>query len=475
MVIGYWNLFVSCFLVIGYFVKAGNIQFMPYLLNSEEGQKEMLAAIGVSSIEELYAQLPEKIRLKQPLDIPSGLSELEVLRKVFSLSQKNTSVEKMNSFLGCGCYDHYLPAALSYILSSPQFVTAYTPYQAECSQGALQAIYEYQSYLCILTGMDVSNASLFDGASSLAEAALMALRLTKRKKVLVSQGIHPQYLKTLETYLSGFTFTLQEIKLDKEGTLDIPSLKKALDNDTACLCLQSPNFFGLVEDIKNLSVYVKEKQVLTVLVTNPLSLAIFKEPSSLGVDIVCGDGQPLGGNLNFGGPSFGFLAAKSEYLRQMPGRIVGKTLDQDKKPAYCLTLQAREQHIRREKATSNICSNQSLNAIAAALYLALMGKEGLGKAALYSFSLTQYLYQRLKKVRGVKIPYPPRIFNEFLWEVEDAPLVHSRLYKKGIIAGLLTRGQFPEYANGIISCCTEKKTKEEIDSFIFSLADNLRG
>lgn len=448
---------------------------MSYILNTQQDIKEMLKTIGVNSVKELYAYLPEQIKLKGPLNIPGGLSEFEVKKVISELSKKNIPLERFNSFLGAGCYDHYIPAALSYILLSPQFLTAYTPYQAECSQGILQAIYEYQSYICLLTGMDISNASLFDGASSLAEAVLMALRITKRKKVIIAKSIHPEYKQTLNTYLSGFDFTIQEIEIGKQGFIDVSSLEEVLDGDTACCAFQSPNFFGLIENISEIAATAKAKGALTVMVANPLSLAILKEPGLLGVDIVCGDGQPLGGSLNFGGPSFGFLAAKSEYLRQMPGRIVGKTVDKEAKPAWCLTLQAREQHIRREKATSNICSNHSLNAIAAAIYLSLMGKEGLRDIALASFSNSQYLYRRLKEVRGVKIIYPPRIFNEFLWEVDRAEDILAKLYERNIIAGYFLGQKFPEYKNGIISCCTEKKTKKDIDNFVNSLAEVLHG
>jgi len=448
---------------------------MPYILNTKEDVKEMLRAIGASSLEELYSLLPSKVKLDVPLNLPTSKSEQEVKRIVKELSEKNNPIEKCNSFLGAGCYDHYIPAALPFILSRSQFLTAYTPYQAECSQGILQAIYEYQSFLCLLTDMDVSNASLLDGASALSEAVLMSLRITKRKKVLLIGAIHPEYKETLYTYLSGFDFIIQEVEPGDDGLVDKEAVKRAIDDDTASCLFSSPNFFGLVEDVNELSVIAKSRGSLSIMLTNPLSLAVFKEPGSLGVDIVCGDGQPLGGGLNFGGPSFGFLTVKKDYLRQMPGRVVGKTKDREGNEAYCLTLQAREQHIRREKATSNICSNQSLNAIAAAIYLSLIGRDGLKDLALYSLSNTQYLYQRLKKVRGVRIPYSPCVFNEFVWETEDAPRIIEELYKKNIIAGYYIGVKLDQYKNSILSCCTEKKSKEEIDSFVNTLAEILHG
>ena len=448
---------------------------MPYILNTKEDAKEMLKAVGANSIDELYSLLPSKVKLSTPLNIPDSKSEQEVKRAVKDLSEKNNPIEKFNSFLGAGCYDHYIPAALPFILSRSQFLTAYTPYQAECSQGILQAMYEYQSFLCLLTGGDVSNVSLLDGASALGEATLMSLRITKRKKILLVGLIHPEYKETLYTYLSGFDFIIQEIEAGDDGLVDKEAFKRTIDEDTASCVFSSPNFFGLVEDVGELSTIAKSKESLTVMLTNPLSLAILKEPGLLGVDIVCGDGQPLGGGLNFGGPSFGFLTTTKDYLRQMPGRIVGKTKDREGNDAYCLTLQAREQHIRRERATSNICSNQSLNAIAAAIYLSLIGRDGLKDLALYSLSNTQYLYQRLKEVRGVKVPYSPCIFNEFVWETEDAPRIIKELYKNNIVAGYYLGDKFDQYKNSILSCCTEKKSKEEIDNFVNTLAEVLHG
>ena len=448
---------------------------MPYILNTKEDIRKMLKAVGVSSVDELYSSIPPKVRLDNPLSMPGGRSEQEVRRAVKGLSDKNITLDKFNSFLGAGCYDHYVPAALSFILSHPQFLTAYTPYQAECSQGILQIIYEYQSFLCLLTGMDVSNASLLDGASSLAEAVLMSLRQTHRRKIILAGVIHPEYKETLYTYLAGFDFIIEEVGLGDDGLVDIEVLKRTLDDEAAACVFSSPNFFGLIEDVESLGAIASNKGALTIMLTNPLSLALFKEPGLSGIDIVCGDGQSLGGSLNFGGPSFGFLTVRKEYLRQMPGRIVGKTKDLEGKDAFCLTLQTREQHIRREKATSNICSNQSLNAIAAAIYLSLMGREGLRDAALYSLNNTQYLYRRLKEVRGVKIPYSPQVFNEFVWEVENLGKIREELYKKGIIAGYYLGGKFPQHKNGILSCCTEKKSKEDIDNFVNALAEVLHG
>lgn len=448
---------------------------MPYIQNTDKDRKEMLAAIGVSSLGELFSRLPQALRLKEPLNLEAGLSELKLKRGLKELAGKNKVLDNFNSFLGAGTYGHYRPAALDFILSRSQFLTAYTPYQPECSQGILTAIYEYQSYICSLTGMDVSNASLLCPGSSLAEAALMSERITSRKKVLVSAGLHPEYLSVLKTHLSGRNIIIEEVPLDDSGSIDLESLRHSLNSQVACCLIASPNFLGLLENLKAIAEPVKKNQSLTVAVVNPMSLAIVKAPGDCGIDIVCGDGQPLGGSLNFGGSSFGFLATKKDYLRQLPGRVVGKAVDSAGRTAYCLTLQAREQHIRRQKATSNICSNQSLSAIGAAVYLSLMGKSGFRKAALNSFSNTQYLYRRLKEIRGVNIPFEPRIFNEFLWEVKDAKRILGLLYEQGIIAGYHLADIYPAYENGVLSSCTEKKAKEDIDSLINALAEILHG
>lgn len=448
---------------------------MPYILNSDQDFDKMLKAVGVDSVDKLYSSIPAKIKLNGLLNMPKGCSEQEVRSKIKSLSEKNITVDKLNSFLGAGCYDHYIPAALPAILSYPQFLTAYTPYQAECSQGILQTIYEYQSFLCLLTGMDVSNASMLDGASSFAEAALMSLRITKRRKIIISGVIHPEYRKTLYTYLAGLDFIIEEVGVKDNGLTNKNFLERTIDEDTAACLFSSPNFFGLIEDVQGLASIASAKGALTVMAANPLALTLFKQPGLLGADIVCGDGQPLGGNLNLGGGSFGFLTTNKDYLRQLPGRIVGKTKDAEGKDAFCLTLQAREQHIRREKATSNICSNQSLNAIAAAIYLSLVGREGLKDIALYSLSNTQYLYQRLKEIRGVKIPYSPQVFNEFIWEVKDVDKVKKELGKQNILIGYCLGDEFPQHKNGVLSCCTEKKSKEDIDAFANALAEVLHG
>lgn len=446
---------------------------MPYVLNTKKELEELLKEIGVNSVNDLYTQIPAVLRLNGRLNLAPGISEIEARKHLKDLAGKNTPLGEINSFLGAGCYDHYIPSAFSFLINQSQFVTAYTSYQAESSQGILQAIYEYQSYICLLTGADISNASMFDGASSFAEAVLMALRISKKRKVIIAATIHPEYRETLAAYLSGFDFIIEEIEFDKKGFINQESLKRCLNDDAGCFVFQSPNFFGLIEDAEKLSALVKEKEVLTVMITNLFSLALFKPPGSLGADIICGDGQVLGGNLSLGGSSLGFLAAGKEHLRQMPGRIVGKTKDSQGNTAYCLTLQAREQHIRREKATSNICSNQALNAIGAGIYLSLLGKEGFRDMALYSFNLAQYLYQRLAEIKEVRPKFSRRFFNEFVWEVKNSKDLVSKLHKKKIIAGLCLCEKYPQMENCILSCCTEKKTREDIDNFIEAVKESI--
>jgi glycine dehydrogenase subunit 1 len=303
----------------------------------------------------------------------------------------------------------------------------------------------------------------------------MALRISRKFKIVLAGAIHPEYRRVLTTYLSGLNFTVVEVVASGNGVIDLKELQGAIDVDTGVCFFQSPNFFGLIEDVEKICTSAKAKSILTAMAVNPVSLGLFKSPGELGVDIVCGEGQPLGGTLNLGGPGFGFLAAKNDCLRQMPGRIVGKTKDREGRIAYCLTLAAREQHIRREKATSNICSNQSLNAIIAAVYLSVVGKEGFRAAAVNSCANAQYLYKRLKEMRGVSLPYSNIFFNEFIWTTENAVNILNRLKEKNILGGYYLGNDFTNHKNSILSCCTEKKSKEEIDSFVNTLALILHG
>jgi len=421
---------------------------MPYILNTPSQIKEMLEVVGLHSLEELFSHLPPSLRIRGELSLPSGLSEEELIRVVKRLAKKNKPLSKFNSFLGGGIYPHYIPSPLNHLIGRAEFYTAYTPYQAEASQGSLQAIFEYQTYICLLTGMEVSNASLYDGATSLAEAVLMSLRIKRRSKVLICESIHPEYRAVLHTYLKGSDFLVEEIKFNRDGFLDLDTLKEKIDDRVACVCIQSPNFFGLIEDLETINEIVKKKGILVILVTNPVSLAILKEPAKLGADIVCGEGQVLGRACAWGGETFGWLATKRDYLR--------------------------EQHIRREKATSNICSNHSLNAIAGAIYLSLLGKEGLKKVALYSLNLAYYLYRCLEDIKEIKLVFPSPFFNEFVWQVNNSYQVWEALYSKSIIPGLMLEKFYPQLKDCILTSCTEIKTKEEIDDFVMCLKEVVR-
>ncbi|MDD5080468.1 MAG: aminomethyl-transferring glycine dehydrogenase subunit GcvPA [Candidatus Omnitrophica bacterium] len=440
---------------------------MPYILNTENDRQAMLRAIDIESAEKLFSFIPASIKAKEYL-LDKGCSEFSALQKIKAQAAKNTTVNEKKSFLGAGWYDHYVPAAVFDIISKPQFLTAYTPYQPECSQGILQAIYEYQTYMCLLTGMDVSNASLFDGASALAESVLMGLRIAKKNKVLVLKGINPQYENVLSTYLGGTTYIIEEVKT-------IESAISKLDDETACFVFQTPDFFGVINEPDEVISECKKYGIITVNVVNPVSLGILKTPGERDVDIACGEGQPLGAGLNYGGPGFGFMTANIKYVRQMPGRIVGKTLDLDGKTAYCLTLQTREQHIRREKATSNICSNQSLNAITAGVYLALMGSDGLSNVANICYDRAHYLYNRLGEIKDVRFSVKGEFFNEFVWNVKDAFDVLACMSDKGVYAGYLLGNDYPDMKDSVLTCCTEKNSKADIDFFVNKLKEVLDG
>lgn len=431
----------------------------------------MLKILGYDSLEGLFTQIPDELKLTGKGEDFPGYSESQ-LRDYFSeVSRKNTPFTRFNSFLGAGAYAHYIPSALKYLAMRPEFYTAYTPYQPECSQGTLQAIFEYQTYICELTALDVANASLYDGATALVEAVLMALRIRKKQKILVSEGIHPEYRTVLETYLENSGCRIEEIPGDAQGYVDKDALKKMCADDCVACCFASPNFFGLIEDIEEINKIVRSQGALSIVVTNPLALAVLKAPGDQRVDIACGEGQMLGSPVSFGGPGFGFLAAKKEFLRQVPGRIVGKTKDGKGNDAYCLTLQTREQHIRRQNATSNICSNHSLGAIAAAIYLALMGKDGLRKAAVYSMNLARYMRTQLSQIDKVTIRCGDRFFHEFVWHIENAQDILGRLHNENILGGVHLGDISDKYENCILSCCTEIKTKTEIDHFIKTLKD----
>jgi len=433
---------------------------MPYISNTDQDRKSMLDELGIQSIEELFSDIPPDLRCAS-FNLPEGKSELEVRQYIQGLADKN--VTDLICFLGGGFYDHFIPAALDTITSRSEFYTAYTPYQPEISQGTLQAIYEYQSAICSLTEMDAANASLYDGGTALYEAMMMAVRVTRRRKIIVDEGVSPIYRKMLRSYTANLDLKFAEVPVTASGRPDRAAIKTHLDDDTACLILQNPNFLGCVDDITDLSEAVHKAGALMVASSYPVSLGILKTPGEMQVDIATGEGQSLGSGLSFGGPYLGFMSVRSKYLRQMPGRIVGRTTDKQGRSGFVLTLQTREQHIRREKATSNICSNEALCALAAIGYLSLMGKQGLKETARLCQAKTDYTLKRLSRIPGVKVKFTAPVFNEFTLELPaDAGEVIDQLIEKGIMAGFPLGRYYKGLEKCILIAVTEKRTKEEI-------------
>ncbi|MBW6513555.1 MAG: aminomethyl-transferring glycine dehydrogenase subunit GcvPA [Candidatus Syntrophosphaera sp.] len=444
---------------------------MPYISNTDAERREMLGRIGVSSFEELIASIPEKLRLKQPLALDEPLSELEITRLINERVSGNFCAQSANSFLGAGVYDHFIPAAVDTIVSRPEFFTAYTPYQAEVSQGTLQFIYEYQTMICELTGMEIANASMYDGASAIAEAILMAARKNKLLKAILPATLHPEYVKVISIYTEGIGVELLTCPA-KDGVLDIAALRGMMDESVGSVVVQTPNFYGNIEPVQALDGIVHSNpKCLLIAAVDPISLAILTPPAVYGADIAVGEGQALGNSMYMGGPLFGFFATKLDMARMMPGRIVGGTLDKEGKRAYALTLQAREQHIRRAKATSNICSNQSLCTLAATVYLSLMGRECLVEAATQSAQKAHYLASELAKVPGCGLAYPSApFFKEFV--------LKTKLPAERIISEMLDQSIYPGvdlqrfgHQNELLIAVTEKKTKARIDEFVAAMRE----
>ena len=443
---------------------------MSYISNTDKDRKEMLEVIGVKSFHDLLKDIPEKFQLKELLELDPPLSELEIHKKLFNIGLNNKCLNRTNAFLGGGIYDHFIPAAIDSIISRPEFLTAYTPYQAEVSQGTLQAIYEYQSLICELTGMDISNAGMYDGASATAEAILMACRKNRLTKVLVSAAVNPLYIDVMHTYTEGVGIEIEVVPA-REGVTDLDLLKEMHDDKTCCVVIQSPNYFGCIEDNFEIEKIVHEqKKALLISVVDPISLAILNAPSEYNADIVVGEGQALGNKPNFGGPLFGFLSAKMDLNRNIPGRIVGATTDLDGKRAFALTLQGREQHIRREKATSNICSNQALCTLAGTVYMCLLGKQGLKEVAELSMTNAHYLGAEISKIKGFSLAFKQPFFKEFT--------INTPIDPQDIIAHLTINDILPgidlceaNYENKMLIAVTEKKSKEEMDELINALKE----
>ena len=428
-----------------------------YVPSTAQERQKMLASIGLCSIDELFSHIPDSLKLKGELNLPSGKSELEVCRTMEHIAAQNIVFDSI--FRGAGAYDHYIPAIVKSVTGKEEFVTAYTPYQAEISQGVLQSIFEYQTMICELTGMDVSNASVYDGATAAAEAVNMCCERS-RNVVFCSAAAHPDTIEVVKTYCwaSGHEFVLVPAK---DGKTDWNSIVPQLDKKTsACLYIQSPNFFGQIEDVQQAAEAVHAVGAKLIMGCNPIALGLYKTPAELGADIAVGEGQPLGMPLSFGGPYLGFMATTKAMMRKLPGRIVGETTDVDGKRAFVLTLQAREQHIRREKASSNICSNQALCAMTAAVYLAAVGPEGLKQVANLCYQKAHYLMQQLTAIPGITLRYQGPFFHEFVTDQGDANRILLKLEQEGILGGL------PLSDGGILWCATEKNSKEDIDRMV---------
>src|SRR4030067_150471 len=402
---------------------------MPYVANTDRNRKEMLQKIGVGSFEELLKDIPEELRLKKPLNLPKGLSELEVTKLLRELSGQNRSSDEYVNFLGAGSYDHFIPAAVDQIISRSEFYTAYTPYQAEASQGTLQSIYEFQSLICQLTEMELANASLYDGGSALGEACLLAHYHTEKNKVLIPENLHPFYKRVLRTYVSGQGLKLVEIP-HIDGQIRASAIKEKIDDQSAAVVIQNPNFFGILEeDIEEIEKLTHSSGALLIMVCDPISLGILKTPGEYNADIVVGEGQSLGNRMSFGGPYLGYFACKKEYLRRLPGRLIGVTIDSRGQRGFVMTLQTREQHIRREKATSNICTNQGLMALAATVYLSLMGKQGIKEVAKLSAQKAHYALEQIESKTGFRLKFSAPFFKEF---VVEGPVALKKVVKAGL-------------------------------------------
>lgn len=445
-----------------------------YIPTTPDELKEMLEACGVSKVEELFSEIPPELRQQKSIDIPAGLSESEMLKKMDELASKNKTVSQNISFLGGGAYDHIIPAVIDHLLLRGDFFTAYTPYQAEVSQGTLQAIYEFQSLICSLTGMDQANASMYEGASALAEAINMAVAQTRRQKVIVLSSVNPSYRNVIKS-INGALGVQIELLDFEECVTSADSLEAKFGDDTAAVVMQYPNFFGGVEDIEKFSEIAHAHKALSIVSTNPIALGMLEAPGNLGADIVTGEGQPLGVPLSFGGPWVGFLGAKKKLLRRMPGRISGKTKDVDGKVGFVLTLQAREQHIRREKASSNICSNQALVALNATIYLSLLGRDGLKEVADQSFQKAHFMKRELEKIDGIDFPFNYSFFNEFIVKIPDAKKLVAKMTKNGIFAGILLENQYPQLKDCLLIAVTEKRTREEIEAYCKMIGGFLNG
>jgi len=444
-----------------------------YIPNSPEERAEMLEQIGVASTEKLFASIPENLRLRGPLNVPAAMSELELLKRFEETGVRNQAAQRI-SFLGGGAYSHYTPTIVDHLISRSEFFTAYTPYQPEISQGTLQAIFEFQTLVCQLTGMDIANASMYDGSTAMAEAVLMAERVTRRRKVMVSSAVHPQYLEVAHTYVQHAGIDLQTVDFDPQSGQTPPDAFAAIDDQTAAIVVQSPNFFGCIEDLKALADKAHAAgALLVVTVTEAISFGLLKSPGACGADIVVAEGQSFGVPLSYGGPYVGLFATRDKYARQIPGRLVGEAYDKQGRRGFVLTLATREQHIRREKATSNICTNEGLIALAATIYLETMGRRGIQEVAQQCAQKAHYAAREIGKVQGFALPCSAPFFNEFVVRSSGAaaPLLERLAQEKGIDGGIALSRFDASRTNEFLVCVTETNTREQIDELVAALGE----
>jgi glycine dehydrogenase subunit 1 len=443
---------------------------MRYLPNTPAQRKEMLGIIGAGSIEDLLVRIPSKARLSRPLDLPAAMAETDLVRHLRGLAARNASADDVACFLGAGSYDHSIPSPINHLISRGEFFTAYTPYQPEASQGTLRSIFEYQTMMAELTGMDVANASLYDGASSLAEAALMAHAVTGRAGIALSRGVNPLYRQVVETYAEGPALRLSSVPL-ADGITDLDALRAAVSDATAAVVVQYPNFFGCLEDLRGAADIAHAAGALLIVAADPVNLGLLAPPGAFGADIVVGEGQGLGVPMSFGGPNLGVFAARQDLVRRMPGRLVGLTVDLDGQRGFVLTLQTREQHIRREKATSNICTNVALCALMATIYVAVMGKDGLRKVGALSAAKAHYAAAAFTAVPGVRLRFAAPFFKEFALQLPKSPdRVIKRLAKERILAGVPLKPLDRQYKDCLLVAVTERRTRQEIDAYAAALA-----
>ena len=448
---------------------------MSYISNTETDRQEMLEAIGIPTFESLLAPIPEAIRFQGNLNLPPTLDEHSLVRHLASLAAKNTDLESNLCFLGAGIYDHFRPAVVAAMMSRGEFATAYTPYQPEMSQGMLQTIYEYQTMICGLTGMDMSNASMYDAATGLAEAALMATSILDRPEVLVSAAVHPHYRQVIKTYTDSTGYVYVETPYTGLES-DLDSLRAMVSDKTACVIFQHPNFFGCLEDVSGYVEAAHRVGALAITSVDPISLGLLKPPGEYDVDIVVGEGQSLGNPMGFGGPLLGFFACKKKFVRAFPGRIVGATVDQQGRRGYTMTLRTREQDIRREKATSNICTNQALIALCATVYMSELGKTGFRQVADLCLQKSHYCLTEMTKLPGISSLYSKQpFFKEFVLSLPMSPVeLNRRLLKHKIVGGLPLGGYYADHQNAMLVCVTETKTKEDIDLFVAAVGEECK-